>query len=61
MFTQAEMLKDCTNQELDQLLDKACETQIMIDSVIKAIQAERRARPYRGTPSVHRDDISRGI
>lgn len=61
-FTQAEMLKECTNQELDELLDKACETNIMIESVIRAIQAERRARPYRPKyPTIHRDDISRGI
>ena len=60
-FTQAEMLKECTNEELDELLDKACETNIMIESVIAAIQAERRARPYRGNQTVHRDNISRGI
>lgn len=60
-FTQAEMLKECTDKELDELLDKACETNIMIESVIRAIQVERRARPYRGNPTHHRDNISRGI
>ena len=57
-FTQAEMLKGCTNEELDELLDNACETKIMIDSIINAIQAERRARANR---TIHREDINRGI
>ena len=43
-FTQAEMLKEATDQELDDLLDEACRVKIFVESFIESVQAERRIR-----------------